>query len=338
MSSNAGGESGERAPRVVVVDDDPLVLAVTRRLLTRSGYHVIPCDHPRTALREVIQGEPFAVVADLHMPDLDGAELLRLVTSFAPNTRRILYTGESHLSEIARAVSPLVVDAIVTKADGNPHLPLALSGLRAAQHGRQGATEARSLAISLVSALTSNHVETLDHALRLARGALKLGALAGLDGAQLRDFEVGALLHDVGMFCLPEALLRNPGSYGENERKLLEQHPELGAELLRSSELLSCALPVVMHHHERYDGSGYPHKLEGESIPFVARLFAVVDTYEAMTHERPHRAARTEEEARAEIARAKSSQLDPIAVELFLGVHPQEWKRPSFAPGAVAEP
>ncbi|MFT3924692.1 MAG: HD domain-containing phosphohydrolase [Myxococcales bacterium] len=338
MSSNAGGDSEERTPRVVVVDDDPLVLAVTRRLLTRSGYHVISCDHPRTALREVIQGEPFAVVADLHMPDLDGAELLRLVRSFSPNTRRILYTGESHLSEIARAVSPVVVDAIVTKADGNPQLPLALSGLRAEQRGRQGSNEARSLALSLVSALAVDHVETLEHALRLSRGALKLGSLAGLEVPALRDLEVGALLHDVGMFCIPETLLRHPTPYCEREWRQVQQHPLLGAEFLRSSELLAGGLSVVLYHHEHYDGSGYPHRLSGSDIPLLARLFSVIDTFEALTHERPHRPARSETQAREEIARVSGSQLDPTAVELFLGIHPDDWKRPSFVPSAMAEP
>jgi len=324
--------------RVVVVDDDPLLLAVTRRMLTRAGYRVIPCDHPRTALREVILGEPFAVVADLHMPDIDGAELLRLVQSFAPNTRRVLYTGESSLGEIARAMSPSAVDAIVTKADGNAQLALTLGGLRSAQTGGPGAVEARQLARSLVSALATHPQENLEHAVRLARGALKLGALAGLAGAALRDLELGALLHDVGMFCLPEALLHQAGAYGERERRQLAQHPGLGADLLRGAPLLACAREVVLHHHERFDGQGYPRGLCGADIPLSARLFAVVDTYEALVHERSHRGALRENQARAEIARVKGGQLDPAAVELFLGIHPDEWKRPSFVPTAVAEP
>ncbi len=131
MGSNAGGESPALAPLVVIVDDDPLVLAVTRRLLTRSGYRVIACDHPQSALSEVQRDAPFAVVADLHMPDLSGAEFLHLVAALAPDTRRILYTGEAQLGEVARALSPLLVDAIVTKAEGNPQLPLTLSSLKA---------------------------------------------------------------------------------------------------------------------------------------------------------------------------------------------------------------
>src|SRR6476659_7541239 len=113
----------EKAPRVVVVDDDPLVLAVTRRLLQRAGYEVIPCDHPRTALREVVHSQPFALVADLHMPDLSGADLLRVVRSVSPGTRRVLYTGEALVSELARALAPMVADAIVAKTDGPELLP-----------------------------------------------------------------------------------------------------------------------------------------------------------------------------------------------------------------------
>jgi response regulator RpfG family c-di-GMP phosphodiesterase len=329
------GEDSCAGLRVVVVDDDPLILAVTRRLLVRSGYDVIPCDDPRAALREVLQRGPFAVVTDLHMPDLDGAELLRLVRSFAPRTRRVLYTGESQLAELARAVSPLVADAIVTKADGTHQLPLALSDLRLDASRKEGMAEARKLALSLLTALSSaaaGSVETLDHALRVARAAHRLGRLARLDESQLHALELGALLHDVGMACLPEELLQYTGIYDVDHWRLVHGHPRLGADLLRGSELLAGALPVVLYHHERFDGAGYPHRLAGEEIPLAARLFAVVDTYEALTHPRPHVSSRDLFEARAELLRVSGTQLDPDAVQLFLGVDPDEWKRPSIVP------
>jgi putative two-component system response regulator len=319
---------------VVVVDDDPLVLAVTRRLLTRAGYDVIPCDNPRIALREVIRGEPFAVVADLHMPDVDGAELLRLVRGISPKTRRILYTGESQLEEISRVVPPLVVDAIVTKAEGNPQLALTLSGLSVSGEASSVPAEARGLAMGLVAALTPNKVETLDHALRLARWARHLGGLAGLSGEVLRELELGALLHDVGMSCIPETLLSARGPFDAEQLLHVQEHPLLGAALVGGSELLACALPVVLHHHERYDGGGYPHRLAREAIPLAARLFAVLDAYEAMTQGRPYAAALSVSGARAQLGRASGSQLDPHAVELFLAADPDAWSDANDGPAA----
>jgi response regulator RpfG family c-di-GMP phosphodiesterase len=327
----------EAAPRVVVVDDDPLVLAVTRRLLQRAGYDVFPCDHPRTALREVVQSQPFALVADLHMPDLSGAELLRLVRSVSPNTRRILYTGEAQVSELARALTPMVADAIVAKADGVEFLPAALDGLRVAHQTGIGPVQARSLALGMARALASNSVETLDHCLRVSRWARRLGTAVGIEQRALLDLEVGALLHDVGMICVPEAVLRYAGPLSDQQWDQIKQHPKLGADMLRECDPLLGALPVVLHHHERYDGRGYPGRLAGEQIPLNARLFAVIDAYEALTHSRPHASARSDAEAREEIARHRGTHFDPTVVEAFLSFDADEWRRPSVAPRPLVE-
>ncbi len=332
-----GSEGVEAAPRVVVVDDDPLVLAITRRLLQRSGYDVFPCDNPRTALREVVQSQPFALVADLHMPDLSGAELLRLVRSVSPNTRRILYTGEAQVSELARALTPMVADAIVAKADGPEFLPAALDGLRTAPTEKTGPMQARSLALGMARALASSSVETFDHCLRVARWSRRLGVLMGFGQNALLDLEVGALLHDVGMICAPEAVLRFAGPLGEHEWAQVHMHPRMGADMLRECEPVLGALPIVMHHHERFDGHGYPDKLVGDEIPLGARIFAVVDTYEALTHTRPHVAARSDGEARAEILRVRGSQFDPRVVDAFVSIDPEEWKRPSVVPRPLTQ-
>jgi len=126
-------DSEQRGPglRVVVVDDDPLVLAVTRRVLTRLGYVVAVFDDARQALSDVAHTKPFAVVADLHMPDMDGSELLALVAELSPQTWRLLYTGEGQASELARALVPGLTHAVVPKADGVRLLPEALARGRA---------------------------------------------------------------------------------------------------------------------------------------------------------------------------------------------------------------
>ncbi len=337
MASDLKDREVEAAPRVIVVDDDPLVLAVTRRLLQRAGYDVFPCDHPRTALREVVQSQPFALVADLHMPDISGAELLRIVRNVSPTTRRILYTGEAQVSELARALTPMVADAIVAKTDGAEFLPAALDGLRTAHQTGIGPVQARSLALGMSRALASSSVETLDHCLRVSRWARRLGTALGIEQRALLDLEVGALLHDVGMICVPDSVLRYPGSLSEREWDQIRLHPKLGADMLRECDPLLGALPVVLHHHERFDGRGYPGRLAGEQIPFGARIFAVVDAYEALTHTRPHAGARSDSDAREEILSHRDTQFDPVVVDAFLSFKPDDWRRPSVAPRALTD-
>jgi putative nucleotidyltransferase with HDIG domain len=160
---------------------------------------------------------------------------------------------------------------------------------------------------------------------RVALAAMELAGPLGLTPAQRETLELGALLHDIGEVRTPEAILRKPGALDPDERRLMEQHPGAGVEILEAVPLLSPALDVVEAHHERWDGSGYPHGLRDEAIPLTARIFAVVDALDAMTHDRPHRKARSVEEALAVVREEAGKQFDPRMVEAALTVPPARW-------------
>jgi putative nucleotidyltransferase with HDIG domain len=159
----------------------------------------------------------------------------------------------------------------------------------------------------------------------VAGAALELAEPLGLSPAQREALELGALLHDVGEIRTPEAILRRPGPLHPDERRVVEQHPQAGVEILEAVPLLTPALDVVRAHHERWDGSGYPHGLRDETIPLTARIFAVVDALDAMTHERPHRKARSIEQALAVVREEAGKQFDPRVVELALAIPTDRW-------------
>lgn len=183
----------------------------------------------------------------------------------------------------------------------------------------------RSLVDVLVRALESRDGESGSLS-RLARAAVALGDGVELDRAQREALELGALLHDIGEIRIPESVLHKPGPLTPDERLLVQGHPQAGVEILEVVPLLTPALDVVAGHHERYDGGGYPQGLEADEIPLVARVFAVVDALDAMTHDRPYRAARPLEEALVVLKDEAGRHFDPRVVDAALAISPARWK------------
>ncbi len=160
---------------------------------------------------------------------------------------------------------------------------------------------------------------------RLASAAMALSERLEVTPTQREALELGALLHDIGDTKTPEAILGKPGPLTPEERRVMEGHPTAGVELIEAVPLLTPALDVVGGHHERYDGGGYPQGLRGEEILFTARIFAVVDALEAMTHVRPHRPARPISEALEVLHQEQGKQFDPRVVEAALAIPRARW-------------
>lgn len=183
----------------------------------------------------------------------------------------------------------------------------------------------RSLVDVLVRALESRDGESGSLS-RLARAAVALGDGLELDRAQREALELGALLHDIGEIRIPESVLHKPGPLTPDERRLVQGHPQAGVEILEVVPLLTPALDVVASHHERYDGGGYPQGLEADEIPLVARVFAVTDALDAMTHDRPYRAARPLEDALVVLKDEAGRHFDPRVVDAALAISPARWR------------
>ena len=170
---------------------------------------------------------------------------------------------------------------------------------------------------ALASAVEARDAYTGRHAERVAAYGLRLAEAYGMELGDQPEIEFGFILHDAGKVAVPDSILFKPGPLTSAERLIMQQHPVTGWEIVRDIEFLGAARDVIRHHHERWDGTGYPDELAGEAIPLSARIFAVADTFDALTTNRPYRQASTTARARDIIQQAEGTQFDPAVIEAF---------------------
>ena len=241
-----------------------------------------------------------------------------------------VYRDISDLTAAVRRIQ-LVVLAVVAAVAGSLFLGLTSIYSRSTTTIRQQAQALREsmkrleesydgTLHALVAALDTRDHETEGHSQRVVAYARLIAAELGVAGADLATLEQGALLHDIGKIGIPDSILCKPGPLTNAEWLAMRQHPEIGASMLSAIPFLQPAVPVIRHHHERWDGRGYPQGLRADMIPLAARIFAVADTFDAMTSDRPYRRGRSRQEARAELQRGDGTQFDPAVLTAFLRV------------------
>jgi HD-GYP domain-containing protein (c-di-GMP phosphodiesterase class II) len=170
---------------------------------------------------------------------------------------------------------------------------------------------------SLVYAIEAKDIYTRGHSERVNRYAMLIAERLQFDEMQKRALNWASILHDVGKIGIPESILSKPDRLNDDEFSKIKEHPKKGHDILKPLEQLAGSMPGILHHHERFDGKGYPHGLKGEKIPFIARIIAVADTFDAITSHRAYRAAKAAQEALAIIEDVSGTQLDPKVVEAF---------------------
>jgi putative nucleotidyltransferase with HDIG domain len=181
---------------------------------------------------------------------------------------------------------------------------------------------------AVVTAADARDHETSGHSFRVSLYAIALSKALGIHGDELKAIEWGALLHDVGKMVVPDEILRKMGPLTDEEWHIMKQHPTWGFDMLAEVSFLQpAALDIIYSHHERWDGTGYPRRIAGAEIPLAARVFAVVDTYDAITSDRPYRRARSHQVAVTELRRVAGQQLDPQIVEAFAALPEVELRR-----------
>jgi putative nucleotidyltransferase with HDIG domain len=336
--------------RILVVDDDVRILAALSRILHSEGYEVVTHNDPMQAARE----EGFQVVlTDFMMPYLNGIELLAALREKNPRAVRLMLTAAADFRTASEAVNRGEVFRLLGKPWSLADLT---SSVRQAFHHYQlleanerltrevAEKNAELTAINrdlerlvverttglldgLISALDYRDTETQWHSRRVSLYARRLAQEIGLAGAALDVVEQGALLHDIGKIGVKDSILLKPGPLTPEEWVEMRKHPEFGFRMLAKMPYLHQASLIVLQHQERWDGKGYPANLTGEAIVIGARIFALVDTLDAITSDRPYRKGRPLEVAQAEIGRCAGTQFDPALAAAFLRIPDSEWVR-----------
>ncbi len=278
--------------RILVVDDDDQVRSYLRRLLARSGYEVEESATAEEAIERVRTSPPDLVLLDLQLPDRSGIEVLQEIRN-EPSTRLlpvVMLTGMASPAEKIRAQAEGVTDFIAKPFSPEELIPR----VRALVMLKQFADEhehAEHVILTLAKTIDARDPYTAGHSGRVAEYSDRVAARMGLDAAARSDMRRGALFHDLGKIVIPDAVLRKPGALSPEERAIIEEHPTVGHELLLPMKTMRKTLPVVYHHHERLDGSGYPEGISGNAIPMTVRIVTIADIFDALTTDRAYRNA-----------------------------------------------
>lgn len=223
-----------------------------------------------------------------------------------------------------------------TPAVSPPPLELLYSSMRIKELEEQIAGIHKAVICAFNQVLDLKDLNTGFHSTRLAEWAIRVGRQMSIPESELRDLEVAALLHDIGKVGIPDSILQKPGRLTDEERALMNRHPEYGWAILRLFPGLEKASLFTLHHHENYDGTGYPGGLKGEEIPIGSRVVAVIDAFDAMVSNRPYRQGIPPDEAIRRLVQDSGTQFDPVVVRCFIAIAANEISGVFAATGTTA--
>jgi putative two-component system response regulator len=331
---------GSADPRAVVliVEDDLASRILLQTLLELEGYRAVTAADGEACLHAVSEWLPDLILLDIGLPKLDGLAVCQRLRA-TRKTRTIpiiLLTGRTALSDVVAGLDAGADDFVQKPFQTHELLARIRSAIRM-RRAVVGMETAQSVVAALANAVEAKDLSTELHCERLASMTARLGRAVGQTPDELEALAYGALLHDVGKIGIPEAILSKAGKLTEDEWTVMRRHPEIGERICRPLTLAQSFAPIVRHHHERWDGTGYPDGLSGDAIPLGARIVALADSFDAMTHDRPYRGAMPIDEALSEIERAAGRQFDPGLAPLFVAmVQSDEARSVRLAPAGIA--
>jgi putative two-component system response regulator len=292
------------AGKVLVVDDLASNLRLLEQLLKAQGYDVLSAGDGDEAMTLVRLEQPDVIVSDVRMPKRDGFDLCRDLKS-SPATRLtpvVLMTGSQEVDDRVRAIEA-GADDFLTKPIDRPELNARVRSLMRLKRFTDDLDSAEAVLRSMALMVEARDAYTQDHCERLAQYATALGTTLQLSEDDILTLARGGYFHDIGKIALPDSILLKPGDLTPAEYERVKEHPIVGDRLCGDLRVLHRVRPIVRHHHERLDGSGYPDGLSGDDVPLLAQIISIVDLYDAMTTTRPYRGALPADAAFAQLER-----------------------------------
>lgn len=340
---------------VLAVDDDQAISRLLHDKLTNEGFSCLSCATAEDALAALETRTFDIIITDMQMPGMSGLELIEEARKRHPRSAYLVITGmnDVHVGIDAMKrgaddylVKPFRMESLVSSVEralNKKRLELEVEKYRESLEEMvekrttqlQSAMKRIELTYddtleALGAALDLRDNETGGHSRRVSHYCLEIAKAYGCSPEQLKQIARGSYMHDIGKIGIPDSILLKPGKLTREERAIMETHARIGYELVSRIVFLAGAAEIVLAHQERYDGTGYPQGLVGEEIPMGARIFAVADTLDAMTSDRPYRRAMSFARARAEIKNESGHQFDPGVVQVFLAIPESTWQEIRF--------
>jgi putative two-component system response regulator len=312
-------DNGPETISLLFVDDEKNVLSALERAFMDSGMSVKTAADAFEAIDILRNSRISVIVSDNMMPGMTGIEFLRRAKEISPDTVRIMMTAYADVRSAIDAINKGEVYRFVTKPWDEEELREIIGNAarkyRVVQSLRD-ADEARLL--SLAQTIELKDPYTRGHCERVARYALLIADSLGLGAEMKKDIRYGSWLHDCGKIGVPEAVLNYPGRLSEKEMEIVRSHPVWGADVARQARLSERIINIVLYHHERFDGLGYPSGLKAADIPYEARIVAVCDTFDAITSDRPYQKRHGRDEALGILRSLEGKSHDPELVSAFV--------------------
>ena len=331
---NAGNTENNQY-KIIAVDDEQGIVDSLSIFLKRSGYNFTGVTDPMEAIERVKNEHFDLMILDFIMTPFHGDQVVEEIRKFNKDLYILLLTGHKDLAPPLETIKRLDIQGYCEKGDKFDQLLLLIeSGIKSVKQMNEikkinselSETYEKLENAYLESVQTlRNTVEAKDmytrgHSDRVSEYSVLIGKKLGLSDKELENLRIGGLFHDIGKIGVPDSIIQKTSSLNDDEYSQIKQHPNIGVHILAHATIFKDILDIVEHHHEKYDGSGYPSKLAGDDIPYLARIAAIADSFDAMTSCRSYRDALPIETVISEFERCKGTQFDPEIDDLFLDI------------------